>query len=252
MNAARLARLLRMRRTTANVMPVEAEAYREEKRSISIATGPLRSWCQNLIDEFPEHRHLKMGHATILLLMENAEAKLNKLLAGGRVSIGKCSKARPKDKVLANLGLKPGWYIDFVITVSGDWYGLVENAEGAEMAKLKMLGLLDHELCHAGAKIAGRFFPPIEAAAFAATLGKDHLETCPDIKDDEGRILVRFYYRNKESQLIWKVRKHDLEEFGGVVARQGAWSGDVKRFVDVLQDNPETPLLCQETQGGTP
>ena len=40
---------------------------------------------------------------------------------------------------------------------------------------------------------------------------------------------------------VWKMRRHDLEEFHGVVARWGAWDRAVGRLVDVLVEREKLP-----------
>lgn len=242
-------KLARKRKDTPNVLAAAGAPYNDGKRHIHVAPELPRSWCQNLIDHVQDHRHLRMGDATILLLIEHAQSTADKLATGRRVSIGKCKKASPKDKVLAALGLKAGSLLSFVITVSGDWYALIENARGTPAAQARMIALIDHELSHAGAKIAGKFVPRDILGGFVQDLGKDHVETCEGIEDDDGHVLVRFFHRTKgDRKLTWTIRKHDVEEFPPVLARHGVYTDNLARMVDVLEAAADTPLLRQAAE----
>ena len=55
-----------------------------------------------------------------------------------------------------------------------------------------------------------------------------------DIVDGDGAVLVRYYHRDDAKRLKWVIRKHDIEEFSGVVERHGPWRRDLLRLVDVL------------------
>jgi len=61
--------------------------------------------------------------------------------------------------------------------------------------------LLDHELCHAALKLDERGEP---------------------IEDERGR-------------KVYRVRKHDLEEFNAIVERHGMWTGDIETFAASLK-----------------
>jgi Putative phage metallopeptidase len=79
--------------------------------------------------------------------------------------------------------------------------------------------LLDHELCHAGVRLDAHGDPA---------------------KDDRGRT-------------IYRTRKHDIEEFTGIVARHGCYKADLEAFAKALitRGVPEfTPCnLCQAMPG---
>ncbi len=79
--------------------------------------------------------------------------------------------------------------------------------------------LLDHELCH---------------ATRATTRGGD-----PAV-DDRGRP-------------VWRLRKHDIEEFSEVVDRHGMWSRDLENLADALRKNGVGPFVhcdrCALTPG---
>jgi hypothetical protein len=61
--------------------------------------------------------------------------------------------------------------------------------------------LLDHELCHAALKYDEKGEP---------------------VEDERGR-------------LVWRTRRHDLEEFSEVVQRHGMWNADLERFAAALR-----------------
>ena len=50
---------------------------------------------------------------------------------------------------------------------------------------------------------------------------------------------------------MWRIRKHDLEEFREIVARHGTWKGDIEKFAEALLAKKNEPLLNQ-AQGGEP
>lgn len=70
--------------------------------------------------------------------------------------------------------------------------------------------LLDHELCHLAPKLDPK------------TL--DHAETPDGIK-------------------LWRIRKHDIEEFAPIVRRHGFWDGDLQRFAAAVIEAKAKPLF---------
>jgi hypothetical protein len=75
----------------------------------------------------------------------------------------------------------------------------------------KRLALMDHELCHA-----------------AAALDQESEQK----EDDRGRPL-------------WRVRKHDIEEFRDVVQRHGCYKSDLEEFAKALRDAKKNPLFAK-------
>lgn len=69
-----------------------------------------------------------------------------------------------------------------------------------EFDKEKKMALIDHELCH-----AARVYD----------------------KDGEPKI-------DSKGRPVWRVRKHDIEEFQEIVDRHGIWKRDLQRFADAL------------------
>ncbi len=234
---------------TPNVLALDGADYDDGKRSLAVAPAEMRRTAQQIIDATDEHRHLKMGGACILLMVERAAGVAGKLTAGERVSIGKAWKARPRDKVLAGLAGKDAARVDFLIKLSGDWLALVAEAEGAEGALGKLAALIDHELCHCGAKVAGEFLEPEKVPERRRALGEDLIEVRDDFRDAEHRCLIRYYARTKDGELTWKLRKHDVEEFHGVIARRGAWCTPLSKLVDVLHSGPAEPLFETAAEG---
>lgn len=99
---------------------------------------------------------------------------------------------------------------DFVILLNHEAWNVSSFTE--EM----MNALLDHELCH-----------------------------CAIANDSNGEPKV-----DEEGRKVYRIRKHDLEEFSEVVARHGQWKSDIRHFVDMaLRDKRERdaqPLLPDE------
>lgn len=90
--------------------------------------------------------------------------------------------------------------------------------ESPEFGKDKKLALMDHELCHAA----------------------------PAYDDDTGEQKV-----DAADRLVWRIRKHDIEEFRSVVAHHGCYKRDLEHFAETLlesQRNPSLPLLSNEPQ----
>lgn len=84
--------------------------------------------------------------------------------------------------------------LDYIITLNKEVWEDTEFGEGRQRA------LLDHELCHA----------------------EPALDSNLDPKLDE---------RNRA---VWRMRKHDLEEFREIVDRHGIWKQDLEAFAKVI------------------
>jgi hypothetical protein len=83
---------------------------------------------------------------------------------------------------------------DFVILLN------YEVWHDPEFDKPKKLALLDHELCHADVSLNKQF---------------------EKVRDERDR-------------LVWRLRKHDIEEFRAVVERHGCYKRDLEEFAKVL------------------
>jgi hypothetical protein len=80
--------------------------------------------------------------------------------------------------------------------------------EDSEFTIDKKNALVDHELCHAAAA-----------------------------SDDEGAVYDERHRR------VFRVRKHDIEEFHAVVQRHGCYKRDLEAFAEALKKRRKTPLL---------
>jgi len=74
--------------------------------------------------------------------------------------------------------------------------------------------LLDHELCH-------------------ATVKEDPFSGDP-LRDDRGRI-------------VYRLRKHDLEEFAAIASRYGTWKRDLELFAQALARGKQQRLTLEGT-----
>lgn len=85
-----------------------------------------------------------------------------------------------------------------------------------EFTREKKLALLDHELCHAAVSL--------------------------DRKTGEPR-------RDERGRTVFRLRKHEIEEFRGVVERHGCYKADLERFAESLLKKMEAPLLAGLKEG---
>jgi hypothetical protein len=95
---------------------------------------------------------------------------------------------------------------DFVILLN------YEAWSAAEFTKAQKLALLDHELCH----------------------GRIAYDEDLEPKRDEA------------DNLVYRTRKHDLEEFVEVVERHGLWRHDLQRFAEAALEAADAPLLAEQ------
>jgi len=241
---------------TPNIIAPGAPPTETGSELVGVARVELRAMAQRCIDHVREHRHLQDARVLLLVIEKPSTAK--NLEAGKRVSIGKAAKARSLDRLLSSVKIaaepdgdgverEKHEHADFVVRLSGDWLSAIGWPLEPGSDKLA-LALIDHEPCHCGAKIAGEFVKPAELAARVEELGDDHVETCEDVKRD-GDVLVRYYSRTEAGSYRWVVRKHDVEEFQGVIERHGAWDRQLRRMVDVLVEREDLPLLRAAAKG---
>lgn len=76
------------------------------------------------------------------------------------------------------------------------------------------LALLDHELCHAAVR-----------------------------RDKDGD-----WKRDPKGRLLYRLRKHDLEEFRAIVERHGLWKHDLEKFAQALRRHTGQQTLELETK----
>ena len=94
---------------------------------------------------------------------------------------------------------------DFVVMLRHEWF------ESAEVTDAQREALIDHELSHAEVTL-----------------------------DDNGEPK-----RDTKDRVVYRVRKHDLEEFSEVVRRHGLWKRDIEDFAAALE-------RARQTKGKTP
>lgn len=249
-----LEKIVVKRKQTENVLAVKSGGFDVGKTIWSVACEQLRVIAQNLIDHIDDHRPLRT--AQILLLVKSSPSQIKKLEAGEVCVLGKASKASGQVKVLSRIGRGLGQAADFVVWLNGDWLDacgatqeggtvceLYEDNESLAMA----IALIDHELMHCSAKIAGEFIAADALAGFVQDLGKDHIETCQDIKRSDGAVLVRYFVKNKKGGYDFKMRKHNIEEFTAVIDRHGAWDRQLKRLIDVIVETEPDLFAAKKT-----
>lgn len=106
--------------------------------------------------------------------------------------------------------------LDFVILLSRAFW------MHPDVAQLQRTALLDHELTHASVKY-----------------------------DDTGEPA-----RDERDRIIYRVRKHDLEEFADIARRYGCWKKDLEDFAAALKREPVGAFIpcaaCQDSPGWVP
>lgn len=236
-----LEKLVAPRQVTANVLALESAGFDDGKTLWAVAPAGLRSIVQNLIDHVDDHFPLRS--ALMLLLVKSSGSQKAKLENGDRCVIGKASKANPQAKLMTRIGRGTKQPADFVIWINGDWLDGIGATDmngtrcvfsGLCEASRQAVALIDHEMMHCSAKIAGEFINPDQLDGFVQDLGKCYIETCEEITDENGNVFVRYFAWNHSSGFDYKMRKHDIEEFNGIVDRHGAWDLKLKRLVDVI------------------
>jgi hypothetical protein len=96
---------------------------------------------------------------------------------------------------------------DFVILLNREVWSTTE------FDRNKKLALLDHELCHA-----------------APVLDKETLEPKYDVR----------------GRRVWRIRKHDIEEFQSVVQHHGTYKRDLEKFAEAILKAKNTPPLLKD------
>jgi hypothetical protein len=100
---------------------------------------------------------------------------------------------------------------DFVIVLNQEIW------EDPEFDREKKLALLDHEMTHV-----------------------------TRVLDVDGEPVV-----DTKNRPVWRVRKHDIEEFTAVISRHGCYKRDLEQFAEALQAKKKVPLFNNETSSGT-
>jgi len=217
-------KLIQQRKKTKNVLNYDVPEYSDGKTTLFMANPDICSMVQNLIDQIPEHRHLKGSN---ILILVKTVADQNENAAG---CFARVIKAGPKDRFFACLmrDAKPESAPDFIIIFSGnalDAEGITSDGGHAcpllEVDYHKALSIIDHELLHCGAKTVADYASPSEIHDFIKDLGLRYIKTLNEFKrDSDGAVLV-VYYVTDNNGYIYNIRKHDVQEFQGVIERHG-------------------------------
>jgi hypothetical protein len=101
---------------------------------------------------------------------------------------------------------------DFVILLNKEVW------DDKEFTAEKKRALIDHELCHA--------------------------EVACDEETGSPKIDVR-------GRKVWRIRKHDIEEFQAIVSRHGCYKRDLERFAEVLINRKSNPLFARASDETT-
>ncbi len=234
-----LNKLTKPRANTPNILMVNSAPINEGAKSFEPAPKKIRAYAQNIIDTYDEHRHLRK--AKIFIIIKFADADVAKMKKAETVIIGQASKATPHEKMLSRI-IGKDCKCDFVVKLSGDWLKIIEKNE-PDLLGYKTCALIDHELLHCGAKIAGEFVDPDAKQTKIDELGELHLQTLDDFTNDKGQILIKSYHTDKDGQYVFTMRKHDVEEFTAIAGRYGAWKNLLSQFIDVLIESNNEPNL---------
>lgn len=95
-----------------------------------------------------------------------------------------------------------------------DFVILLNQEAWNELSEDQRLALLDHELSH-----------------------------CQQVLDGTGR-----QKEDERGRLVWRIRKHDVEEFRDVIARNGCYMSDLADFVKAALEAKQTPLFPRMAQ----
>jgi len=208
--------------------PDRPSVAEDETKSLAVADAvdpDARRMAQWLVDTLDDHAHLRAARIALLF---RTGAKPN---ADGQVRTGKAKKAA----LLHRLGFENA---DFLVTLNADAW--------PDYSLRQRLALLDHELTHCAVSVAGKYVERGNVPAFEASLEDDHVETHPDVEDEDGRILIRYVKRRKPGgPPLCRVRKHDVEEFVAVARRWGAAADRGRGLVDLMNPPDEGQLLME-------
>lgn len=144
-------------------------------------------------------------------LMEQLRAKYHNHLNPARIAIAWRKSLKPNVDGQLVLGKcikasdlqREAAPFDFIILLNREIWNDID------FNQKKKLALLDHELCHAEIVLDKMLEPKY---------------------DERGRN-------------IWRIRKHDIEEFKAVVERHGCYKKDLENFAKALIAKKEPPIL---------
>lgn len=120
---------------------------------------------------------------------------------------------------------------------NGAWSADVDGK--MQLGKTKKASDLDRELHQFDFIIllnesAWRDFNPEQRAAL---LDHELCHCAPDCDDDGEQ------KQDERGRFLWRVRKHDVEEFHDVVKRHGCWKSDLEQFAKDVASKRQAPLL---------
>lgn len=95
-----------------------------------------------------------------------------------------------------------------------DFIVLVNHQAWQDLDDRQRVALLDHELAHCAVSV-----------------------------DDEGEVK-----QDENGRTVYRIRKHDLEEFRDVVQRNGLYKADLEAFAAVCAEKYKTPTLFEEPE----
>lgn len=152
-----------------------------------------------------------IGHPMYALLDELVDLH-HKHLRRARIALAWCTSWKPDVDGRVTLGMcrkasdldREMVAFDFIILLSRGFW------RDERVTAKQCRALLDHELCHAELKF-GRNGEPME--------------------DERGR-------------LVFRLRKHDLEEFSAIAERYGTWKKDIETFAAALRRSPQPFKGC--------
>lgn len=147
-------------------------------------------------------------------LLEKIVHEHHSALRDARIALAWCTSWKPDVDGRVTLGKckkasdldRELMAFDFVILLRRSFW------RDSEVSDAQRLALLDHELCHAAVKYDQHGEPE---------------------EDDRGRI-------------VYRIRKHDIEEFADIVERHGLYKRDLERFFQALQRSKQGRLDLQK------
>lgn len=93
---------------------------------------------------------------------------------------------------------------DFIVTLNKEFW------EDLAVTKEQKIALVDHEMCHAA----------------------------PDYNDETGEHKV-----DERGRFLFRIRRHDVEEFNDIIQRHGIWKIDLQRLAELLAQKRKSPLF---------
>jgi len=160
---------------------------------------------KELLREIVGAHHTHLAEARIVILFRKPAASRD-----GVTEFGKASLVPAKYRVLTNA--------DFLVVLGFEpWEQFIPQTRRAA---------LDHELSHCTVEWA----PETD-------------ETGRVVEDASGEpVLTNLPARDSQGHIIWKIRHHDIEEFTGVIERNGLWREGLKNAGRVIAEQLELPL----------